>query len=105
MLARQREAVLAVVRRRDDDEQCSVGPLDDFLKAPGVTDAAPAIVDVRQEGDVQRTVGPARPRQAGAAGLREITVELAAQLVRVRDIAATGVPRRPDRGAHDLAKA
>ncbi len=49
VFARQREAMIAVVRSADDDEQRGGGTFKNFLEGPSVAASAACVVDVRNE--------------------------------------------------------
>ena len=104
MLARQGEALRAVMRRADDDKQRGVGPLNHLLEAPGERHTAALIIDVRHQGGAQLAFGPVLPRQARATRVGEILLQLPAQQVGFGRIAAdTG--RLADGLGQALAKA
>ena len=71
VLAGQREAVVAIVRGADDDEQLGVAALEDLLEAPGESMAAAGVVDVGNEGRAEPAVGSRFAGQAGAARVSE----------------------------------
>src|SRR5438132_4761221 len=104
MLARQGEALGAVMRRADDHEQRGISALNHLLEAPGERHAAALIINVRHEGGAQLAFGLVWPRQARATRAGEILLQLPAQEVGFGRIAAdTG--RLADGLGQALAKA
>src|SRR5581483_3152281 len=88
MLTREREAMHAVVRSGDDDEQPGRRAFKYFFVGPGISQTAAAVVDVRNKGGAKMRIGPTRTRLAGTAGRSEEAVEQAAQAHGI--IAVTG---------------
>src|SRR4051812_28270272 len=76
MLPRQREAMGTVVRCADDDEEPGIGALEDFLEAPGIGDAAAAIVHVRHERGPQPAIWLRLAGQSGATRMHEEVADL-----------------------------
>src|SRR5262245_4122379 len=100
ILARQREAMLAEMRRADDDEKRCVRAFEQFAKTPGIGVPAARIVDVRHEYRAQAAVGTLSARFAGSARVGEKTLDLSAQGLRLAFI-TTDAARRPHIGADD----
>src|SRR5438093_385395 len=88
VLAREREALSAVMRSADDDEERRVGALEHFLEAPGIGHAAAAVVHVRNEGGPEAAVGFLAARQPGSLGIGKQAVELKSKCGRVFLVAA-----------------
>src|SRR5581483_9213483 len=79
MLAGQGEAMAAVMRGADDDEQRCRRAFEDFLEAPGVRQTAAAIVDVRHQCRPQLAVRRYVGRQTGALLVLEQPLQLPPQ--------------------------